>query len=126
MGNAEVLHPLTFNGRAFSPHELELIRQICLDFASLGRTEISRTVCELLEAKRRRCGTSEVEIPGVSATDGVFYLAFTPTLRSLSRPPWRAQESDVESSKTNAKAVSSTGGKAAEGVRGACIMPQVK
>ena len=43
---------LTFSGRTFSPEELELIQQISTDFGSLGRTEISRTVCELLNWRR--------------------------------------------------------------------------
>lgn len=43
---------LTFSGRTFSPEELELIEQISTDFCSLGRTEISRTVCELLDWRR--------------------------------------------------------------------------
>ena len=43
---------LTFSGRTFSHEELELIQQISTDFCSLGRTEISRTVCELLDWRR--------------------------------------------------------------------------
>ncbi len=43
---------LTFCGRTFSVEELELMRQIASQFAALGVTEISRTVCELLEWKR--------------------------------------------------------------------------
>jgi len=42
----------TFNGRTFFQPELKLIQEVCSDFAGLGRTEISRTVCELLEWKR--------------------------------------------------------------------------
>lgn len=44
--------PLTFSGRTFSAQELKLIQEICGDFAGLGRTEISRTVCELVQWKR--------------------------------------------------------------------------
>src|SRR4026209_2470261 len=43
---------LTFCGRHFSVQELELMRQIVAEFAALGVTEISRTLCELLEWKR--------------------------------------------------------------------------
>ena len=43
---------LTFSGRTFSPEELKLIEQISGDFFALGRTEISRTVCELLSWRR--------------------------------------------------------------------------
>ena len=61
MGIAKVPHPLTFSGRTFSLHDLELVQQICLDCASLGRTEISRTVCELLEWKRPNGGLKNHE-----------------------------------------------------------------
>lgn len=61
MEDAKTLHPLTFNGRAFSLGELELIKQICRNFASLGRTEISRTICELLEWKRPNGGLKSHE-----------------------------------------------------------------
>ena len=43
---------LTCCGRYFSVQELELMRQIASEFAALGVTEISRTLCELLEWKR--------------------------------------------------------------------------
>src|SRR3989338_3638137 len=42
----------TFSGRTFSPEDLQLIQQITTEFASLGRTEISRTICELLGWRR--------------------------------------------------------------------------
>jgi uncharacterized protein DUF4338 len=43
---------LIFCGRTFAPHELELMRQLAGEFSALGVTEISRTVCELLDWKR--------------------------------------------------------------------------
>jgi hypothetical protein len=43
---------LTFSGRTFTAEELKLIKQISTDFFALGRTEISRTVCELLDWRR--------------------------------------------------------------------------
>lgn len=43
---------ITFCGRTFRAGELELMRQIALEFSALGVTEIARTVCELLEWKR--------------------------------------------------------------------------
>lgn len=61
MENAKEFHSLTFSGRAFSLTEINLIRQICSNFASLGRTEISRTVCELLEWKRPNGGLKNHE-----------------------------------------------------------------
>jgi Domain of unknown function (DUF4338) len=43
---------LTFCGRTFDADEMELMRRIAAEFSALGVTEISRTVCELLEWKR--------------------------------------------------------------------------
>src|SRR6266700_8308058 len=43
---------VTFCGRTFSAQELELMRQTVAECSALGVTEISRTVCELLEWKR--------------------------------------------------------------------------
>ncbi len=43
---------MTFSGRSFSPDELALIRQAATDYAPLGITEISRTICEWLDWKR--------------------------------------------------------------------------
>jgi hypothetical protein len=43
---------MRFCGRFFSNQELELMREMARDYASLGVTEIARTVCELLEWKR--------------------------------------------------------------------------
>ncbi len=53
--------PLTFGGRTFSVTELELIRGLTSDFAALGITEISRTVCELLDWKRLNGGLKNLE-----------------------------------------------------------------
>ena len=47
-----MLESLTFCGRTFSAGEVELMRQIAAEYCTLGVTEISRTVCELLEWKR--------------------------------------------------------------------------
>lgn len=43
---------LSFCGRNFSADEIDLMRQIAADCSALGRTEIARTVCELLDWKR--------------------------------------------------------------------------
>jgi len=51
-GKLEVPEHFAFNGRSFSQTELRLIQEVCADFAALGRTEISRTVCELVEWQR--------------------------------------------------------------------------
>src|SRR5260370_12466289 len=52
---------LTFCGRPFTAGELELMRQITVEFSALGVTEISRTVCELLEWKRPNGGLKNHE-----------------------------------------------------------------
>ncbi len=52
---------LTFCGRTFTAGELELMRQITVEFSALGVTEISRTVCELLEWKRPNGGLKNHE-----------------------------------------------------------------
>ena len=52
---------LTFCGRTFHSHELELMSQIAVQFSALGITEIARTVCELLEWKRPNGGLKNHE-----------------------------------------------------------------
>src|SRR5256885_428014 len=44
--------PIIYSGRSFSPEELALMRQAACEYASLGITEISRTICEWLDWKR--------------------------------------------------------------------------
>ena len=51
-GPREIPESFTFTGRTFTRTELNFIKQVCSDFQALGRTEISRTVCELLEWRR--------------------------------------------------------------------------
>lgn len=43
---------IAFSGRSFTVAELELIREIVCDFSNLSLTELSKTICELLEWKR--------------------------------------------------------------------------
>jgi hypothetical protein len=43
---------VSFSGRNFSAAELELIRETARDFSNLSLTELSKTLCELLEWKR--------------------------------------------------------------------------
>jgi len=61
VSQSELTGSLTFCGRSFSVAELELVRGIVTEFASLGITEISRTVCELLEWKRPNGGLKNLE-----------------------------------------------------------------
>ncbi len=46
------LVPLTFCGRRFSISELEIVREVASQCSALSLTEISRTLCELLDWKR--------------------------------------------------------------------------
>ena len=43
---------ITYGGRGFSSEEVALMRQAACDYASLGITEIARTICEWLEWRR--------------------------------------------------------------------------
>jgi hypothetical protein len=52
---------LVFSGRSFSAEELQLIQEICRDFSNLGRTEMARTVCELLQWRRPSGGLKNHE-----------------------------------------------------------------
>lgn len=48
MAQPPIPHALTFGGRTFSAEELELIQTLTAECAALGRTELARTLCELL------------------------------------------------------------------------------
>lgn len=52
MGQPPISQPFSFSGRTFSIEELQLIQAISADCAALGRTEIARTLCELLQWRR--------------------------------------------------------------------------
>jgi hypothetical protein len=54
MPQPQITPSLTFSDRTFSVPELHLIQTISADCAALGRTEIARTVCELLAWTRPR------------------------------------------------------------------------
>jgi len=53
--------PVTFCGRTFTAQEVDLMRVVAHDYAGLGVTEIARTICELLEWKRRNGGLKNHE-----------------------------------------------------------------
>lgn len=44
--------PILYSGRCFSSQDLVLMRQAATDYASLGITEIARTLCEWLDWRR--------------------------------------------------------------------------
>jgi len=43
---------VSFCGRQLSPEEIKLVRDIIRDFPALSQTELSRTICELLDWRR--------------------------------------------------------------------------
>jgi hypothetical protein len=82
---------LTFCGRTFGAGELELMRQIALEFSALGVTEIARTVCELLEWKRPSGGLKNHECRQLLERLQAEGLLKLPDLRKLGgRGPRRA------------------------------------
>jgi hypothetical protein len=56
-----VIPSITFSGRTFEAHEIQLMRELARDYASLGVTEIARTVCELLNWTRPNGGLKNHE-----------------------------------------------------------------
>jgi hypothetical protein len=82
---------LSFYGRSFHAHELELMRQIAREFSALGVTEIARTVCELLAWKRPGGGLKNHECRQLlEQLEAAGFLAL-PELRKLGgRGPRRA------------------------------------
>ena len=52
---------ITFCGRTFQAPEIELMRELARDYASLGVTEIARTACELLNWTRPNGGLKNHE-----------------------------------------------------------------
>jgi hypothetical protein len=47
-----ITYPITFNGRTFSVEELRLIQTLTADCATLARTELAYTLCELVDWRR--------------------------------------------------------------------------
>ena len=86
---------LTFCGRTFRTHELELMRHTALEFSALGVTEIARTVCELLEWKRPRGGLKNHECRQLLERLQAQGFLRLPALRKLGgRGPRRAELSE--------------------------------
>ena len=52
MGLPRITYPITFNGRTFSVAELGVIQALTTDCATLARTELAYTLCELLDWRR--------------------------------------------------------------------------
>jgi len=61
MPQCQIPAAVYFSGRVFSPNEIQLIQRLTADFAALSITELSRTVCELLEWKRPNGGLKNHE-----------------------------------------------------------------
>ncbi len=52
MGLPRITYPISFNGRTFSVEELGVIQTLTTDCATLARTELAYTLCELLDWRR--------------------------------------------------------------------------
>jgi hypothetical protein len=81
---------LSFCGRSLSADELTLIQGIAKDFASLGRTEIANTVCELLQMIRPTGKLKTVECRAFLETleaDGLLILPPRRSQRRSERKP---------------------------------------
>lgn len=88
----KISESFTFSGRTFSVEELHLIQQITGDFASLGRTEISRTVCELLDWRRPNGGLKNHEARLLlERLDGLGCVRLPAVRRSGGRGPRRVK-----------------------------------
>jgi hypothetical protein len=61
MPQPQVPAAVYFSGRSFSAEEMQLIQQLTADFSALSLTELSRTVCELLQWKRPNGGLKNHE-----------------------------------------------------------------
>ena len=94
------MNNLTFAGRCFSSEELALIRQAATDYATLGITEIARTICEWLDWRRPsgRLKNHECRLLLERLRDqGVLILpALLPSGRRGPRPVLITTESDAQ------------------------------
>jgi hypothetical protein len=52
LGLPRITYPILFNGRTFSVEELQLIQTLTTECATLGRTELASTLCELVDWRR--------------------------------------------------------------------------
>jgi len=76
---------LSFCGQPVSPAELNLIRDITVEFGALGRTEIASTVCELLQWVRPTGKLKTVECRAFLESLGDAGLVQLPPRRSQKR-----------------------------------------
>ncbi len=83
------MQEINFSGRSFSSTDLDLIREVTKDFSTLSLTELSKTLCELLEWKRPNGKLKYEECRALMEklqADGLISL---PTLRKMKRSPRR-------------------------------------
>ena len=52
MGLPRITYPITFHGRTFTVEDLRVIQTLTTDCATLGRTELAYTLCELVNWRR--------------------------------------------------------------------------
>lgn len=89
---------LSFCGRQISPEELQLIRDIVHDFPALSLTELSRTICEILDWRRPTGALKDHECYlFLQQLRSRGLLASLPTIRTTSPRRPRSVTLDAES-----------------------------
>lgn len=76
---------LDFSGRMFSPTDLRLVQETVHDFPNLSLTELSKTLCELLEWKRPSGKLKREECRALLEHLQAAGILFLPKLRSSLR-----------------------------------------
>lgn len=81
------MQEIDFSGRRFSSHDLGLIREVTEDFSTLSLTELSKTLCELLEWKRPNGKLKYEECRALLEKLQVDALISLPMLRKIKHSP---------------------------------------
>jgi hypothetical protein len=85
---------IDFSGRRFSSTDLDLIVQLTRDFCTLSLTELSKTLCELLEWKRPNGKLKYEECRALLEKLQAESLISLPALRKIKHSPRRVQLTD--------------------------------
>jgi len=80
-------HSLSFCGRTLASADLNLIRQVTQDSSRLSLTELSRTVCELLDWRRANGALKTRECAALAGTGLVEFAAAYPPYLAAPTPP---------------------------------------
>src|SRR5215469_11797498 len=96
------LAPVRFCGRLLSKQELDCLREIARDYASLAVTEIARTVCELLDWKRPNGRLKDQECRQLlEGLRDQGWLTLPPVRNTGPRGPRRIQLSEASAPQTS-------------------------